>query len=334
MSFNYGTNAAFGAIGHWDAPDIGWGAIPAAGQWHLLTYTFDGDTTRVFDNGVQTNTEELGLGVINTHAATRITLAAQIEPDGITLNVPLQGTLAISRVRVHDGVLSPCQVLSNYLVERDSFALPPCPTSGPDFGDTHCLGFEVMETGAVIGASHTVTATAVDDTGDDIFYTFRAEDGVLAPVVFGPTTQRSVSMNLRSLDPKTLVFTVSVDDRLDCDDAARDATCGVDIGGPLFVRGDADTNGTVELTDAVRILNFLFLGIGLLPCGDAADADDNGQHELTDAVRILNYLFLGTGRIPAPTPSMPRYPVADCGEDPTEETVPIGCETTPMTCAG
>ena len=57
MSFNYGTNTAFGAIGHWDAPDIGWGVIPSPSRWNHLVYTFDGTTTRVFVNGAQTNSE-------------------------------------------------------------------------------------------------------------------------------------------------------------------------------------------------------------------------------------------------------------------------------------
>ena len=36
---------------------------------------------------------------------------------------------------------------------------------------------------------------------------------------------------------------------------------------------------------------------------DAADADDNGRLELTDAVRILNHLFLGGAAPLAPGPS-------------------------------
>ncbi len=82
---------------------------------------------------------------------------------------------------------------------------------------------------------------------------------------------------------------------------------------PQFHRGDADANGQLQLTDAVRILNVLFLGTGTIPCQDAADADDNGQLQLTDAVRILNVLFLGTGVIPLPGP-----PVEACGADPTK----------------
>ena len=67
-----------------------------------------------------------------------------------------------------------------------------------------------------------------------------------------------------------------------------------------FRRGDTDTNGNMELTDAIGIFNFLFI-TGVAPvCLDAADADDNGAIELTDGIRILNVLFLGFGEIPPP----------------------------------
>jgi hypothetical protein len=79
-----------------------------------------------------------------------------------------------------------------------------------------------------------------------------------------------------------------------------------------FRRGDSDTNGAVNITDAVRILNVLFLGIGTIVCDDAADSDDNGAVNITDAVRILNVLFLGIGTIPSPGADA-------CGSDPTDD---------------
>jgi hypothetical protein len=80
-------------------------------------------------------------------------------------------------------------------------------------------------------------------------------------------------------------------------------------------RGDADASKQVNITDAVRILNVLFLGLGVITCQDAADADDSGQVNITDAVRILNVLFLGLGTIPAPGADA-------CGEDPTNDELP------------
>ena len=72
-------------------------------------------------------------------------------------------------------------------------------------------------------------------------------------------------------------------------------TCGDPVGpaAPQFRRGDADDNGSLQLTDGIFILNFLFLGGADPVCGDAADADNNGAIQLTDGIFILNFLFLG-----------------------------------------
>lgn len=83
-----------------------------------------------------------------------------------------------------------------------------------------------------------------------------------------------------------------------------------------FIRGDSDLNGEVELTDAVIILDSMFLGGPPLACQDAADADDSGELDLTDPITILNYLFQG-----GPHPSDP-FPAA--GSDPTTAD-PLGC---------
>jgi hypothetical protein len=129
VSFNYGTHGAFGAVGHWGAPDIGWvnaGGAPAAGQWHHLVYTYDGptSTTRVYADGVLWNTEVLSPGAINTHANTPINLATQIDADGVTPTGGLRGSLTLARVRIHDGVLSDSQIGDNYSLERADFVDP------------------------------------------------------------------------------------------------------------------------------------------------------------------------------------------------------------------
>jgi hypothetical protein len=131
VSFNYGTSGAFGAIGHWGGPDIGWnnaGGAPAPRKWHHLVYTYDGTTTRVYTNGVLANSEVLGAGVINTHAGTSIQLAAQLDADGTTVTAGLRGSLSLARVRIHDGVLDDTQVLNNYNAEKADFIDPvPAP---------------------------------------------------------------------------------------------------------------------------------------------------------------------------------------------------------------
>jgi hypothetical protein len=86
-------------------------------------------------------------------------------------------------------------------------------------------------------------------------------------------------------------------------------------GGIPFRRGDADQDGTVGLTDAVRILGRLFLARELPPCDEAADVNDDGALNLTDPVRLLDYLF----RAQAPPPP----PFARCGRG--EDGGALGC---------
>lgn len=89
---------------------------------------------------------------------------------------------------------------------------------------------------------------------------------------------------------------------------------------PVFHRGDADANGELQLTDAVRVLGFLFLGTERPGCLEAADADDNGEVQITDAVRILGFLFSGS----AP-PLPPGPPGSPCGPDPVGS-ADLGCD--------
>ncbi|HXG46860.1 MAG TPA: lamin tail domain-containing protein, partial [Methylomirabilota bacterium] len=98
--------------------------------WHHLVYTYDGGTTRVYADGVLANSESLG-SIINTHANTSIQLAAQLEADGVTVTPTLRGSLYIAKVRIHDGVLSPSQVLHNYNLERGQFTGPVRLTLSP-----------------------------------------------------------------------------------------------------------------------------------------------------------------------------------------------------------
>jgi len=85
-----------------------------------------------------------------------------------------------------------------------------------------------------------------------------------------------------------------------------------------FLRGDANSDGGVDLTDAIVVLRHLFTGGAAPECADAADADDNGSINLADAIFILNYIFRGGTEPPAPGPVFPG------GVDPTPDN--IGCE--------
>lgn len=70
---------------------------------------------------------------------------------------------------------------------------------------------------------------------------------------------------------------------------------------PRFVRGDANGDGTANLPDVADLLSHLFLG-ATLACAAGADANDDGRLDLTDAVRELGALFGASGPLPAPYP--------------------------------
>lgn len=81
----------------------------------------------------------------------------------------------------------------------------------------------------------------------------------------------------------------------------------VRLAGAGFVRGDANLDGEVNLSDAVFTLSHLFGGGEDPGCEDSLDADDSGVVNLTDAVFLLGSLFEGGAEIPPPHP--------DCGAD-------------------
>ncbi len=74
---------------------------------------------------------------------------------------------------------------------------------------------------------------------------------------------------------------------------------------PRFVRGDSNSDCSVDITDAVFILNYLFLGGSQPDCEDAADTNDTGTIDISDGIYLLTYLFLGGEPPPYPGPSVP-----------------------------
>ncbi|MBI4583270.1 MAG: hypothetical protein HY717_04525 [Planctomycetes bacterium] len=90
---------------------------------------------------------------------------------------------------------------------------------------------------------------------------------------------------------------------------------------PQFRRGDANSSGKVNVTDALVILRHLFAG-GPLACPDAADFDDIGTVDMDDAILILFYLFLGLD--PPAAPGSTRCGV-DVEPDELEACIGAGC---------
>ncbi len=82
-----------------------------------------------------------------------------------------------------------------------------------------------------------------------------------------------------------------------------------------FLRGDVNSDGSVNLTDAIVGLSYLMGGGAAPGCLDATDADDNGAVNLSDMLMILMFLSGSTTELPEPT--------FQCGKDPSRDS--LGC---------
>ena len=85
--------------------------------------------------------------------------------------------------------------------------------------------------------------------------------------------------------------------------------------GNKFLQGDCSQDGALDLSDAVKILNFLFTGLDSpILCFEACHVTAPADHDLdiTDAVDLLGYLFLGTFTIAPPFPSCNTASAALC----------------------
>lgn len=77
----------------------------------------------------------------------------------------------------------------------------------------------------------------------------------------------------------------------------------------LFIRGDLDLSFSLNLTDCISLLSFLFNG-GVEPlCFDAADLNDSGTIDVSDPIYLLNFLFIGG--------NPPAFPYPGPGLDPS-----------------
>lgn len=91
-------------------------------------------------------------------------------------------------------------------------------------------------------------------------------------------------------------------------------------GTTLFRRGDANGDGEIDISDGIRVLNFLFLGGVKTRCLDAMDLNDSAEIDISDGIYVFNFLFLG-----GPPPDPPGH--LDCGPDPTEDA--LTCDSYP-----
>ena len=77
---------------------------------------------------------------------------------------------------------------------------------------------------------------------------------------------------------------------------APSACCNTD-----GIRGDVDGSGSINVADAVYLVQYIFFGGPPPPCFEEGDVDASGSINVGDVVYLVDYIFFG-GPAPAPCP--------------------------------
>lgn len=70
----------------------------------------------------------------------------------------------------------------------------------------------------------------------------------------------------------------------------------------ILRRGDANSDGVVNISDPTVINAFLFQGGPAPPCMNQADANNDGRVDISDSTYLFNFLFGGGSAPPYPGP--------------------------------
>ncbi|MGA1488711.1 MAG: hypothetical protein ACO4B3_06835, partial [Planctomycetota bacterium] len=140
----------------------------------------------------------------------------------------------------------------------------------------------------------------------------------------GPTSVYDVAIHRETIEYRTIGASLEFGGLQESGGATRAAVMAellAALTGPStpFLRGDADGSGSIDVADAILILEQLFLGGGS-SCLDALDVNDSGSLNIADAIAALGYLFSGAA------PPAPPFPTP--GPDPTDND-PLDCASWP-----
>ena len=175
-------------------------------------------------------------------------------------------------------------------------------------GDVRVLEFTLRNTGTV-----SLHISEVSTWGSRSNYAVVPE---IAGVDLPPLEELTVSVELRPSRTGSQNGRVDVRSDFVANPTLRVQLRGVGIPPwPAFRRGDANGDDTADLSDAVFVLSWLFLGAAEPGCHDAADVNADGEIDVSDPTALLNHLFLGG--------EAPENPYPDCGiPDVVEGTMP------------
>ena len=135
-------------------------------------------------------------------------------------------------------------------------------------------------------------------------------------ILQGWTGANNISLDPQFTDLSDLDFSLAAGSP--CIGTGRD---GVDMGAVtfdgsafLFIRGDVDATGNLDINDAVLSLRIIFQAMTPPDCVDRVDTNDDGALDVVDPMRTLFFLFAGGQAPSAPYPGV--------GTDPTGDTLP------------
>lgn len=131
MSLNHGNNTSYGAVVHWDTPDMGWNGKQENSIWTCIAYTYDSATriASIYTNGILTNSRNVGL--LATHATSTggqplpFVVGCQNAANGSRDNGQFPGAFMIAKVKVHDVPLTPAEIVTVYNADAASFGRVP-----------------------------------------------------------------------------------------------------------------------------------------------------------------------------------------------------------------
>ena len=90
---------------------------------------------------------------------------------------------------------------------------------------------------------------------------------------------------------------------------------------PTFLRGDCDSDGDVNLSDAICMFNWLFTAADVPGCIAALNTNGDARVDIADPVYLLGFLFAGG--------SSPVAPFPDCGLGMLPADTALGCADPP-----
>ena len=131
----------------------------------------------------------------------------------------------------------------------------------------------------------------------------------------GSLAASATSATLNLVAPGTYVICIDGTDA--CGTGFTQVCCTVTYE-QVFVRLDSNVDGSINISDPISELEYLFGG-GPSFCFDAMDGNDDGSVNLADVIFGLNAIF-GLGPLPGP-------PYPNCGTDPTADA--LGCASYP-----